>query len=205
MRGLPEIVADIEAEMDERDTVRELAVKSSRPLGRLASTAIRGMHRREDVAPLLRSMAEEVGQLNGVLADHPELFHSGLVANALQEVAEAGIVHAIQRGEGLPAPRDLGVPSAAYLLGLADTVGELRRFTLDALRGGDLPTAERYLAVMEEILEALLRFDYPAALVALKPKQDTARALIERTRGELAVAVRGMALEAKLDRLTGKP
>ena len=97
------------------------------------------------------------------------------------------------------------MPSAAYLLGLADTVGELRRFTLDALRGGDLPTAERYLAVMEEILEALLRFDYPAALVALKPKQDTARALIERTRGELAVAVRGMALEAKLDRLTGKP
>jgi translin len=162
------------------------------------------MHRREDVAALLASMTDEVGQLKGVLADHPELFHSGLVANALQEVAEARIVDAIMRSEDLPSPRVLGVPSAAYLLGLADAVGELRRLCLDGLRGGDLPSSQRYLGMMEEILEALLRFDYPAALVALKPKQDTARALIERTRGELAVAVRGMALEEKLDKVTGK-
>jgi translin len=208
MRGLEEIVADIETEMDERDTVRELAVKSSRSIGRLASTAIRRMHRREDATETLRTMRDEVAQLGGVLRGHPELFHSGLVANALQEVAEAAVVHAFLRGEPAPSPADLGVPSAAYLLGLADAVGELRRFALDALRAGDLATSDRHLATMEEILDALLRFDYPAALVAIKPKQDVARSLIERTRGELAVASRGLELERKLaamERQRGAP
>src|SRR3990172_2954119 len=188
MRGLPDIVSEIEAEMEEGRRVGELGVKSSRAIGRLASSAIRGMHRRQDVGDTVRSMRDEVAKLRAVLGDHPDLYHSGMVANGLKEVAEAAIVEALLRGTPLPGPREIGVPSAAYLLGLADAVGEVRRFALDALRAGDVPASEGHLAAMEEILEALLRFDYPAALVAIKPKQDVARALVERTRGELAVA-----------------
>jgi len=57
---------------------------------------------------------------------------------------------------------------------------------------------------MEEIFDVLIRFDYPTALVALKHKQDVARSLIEKTRGEVAVATRGKALEDKLDRIEGR-
>ena len=199
MRRLGDIITEIEAEMDERDTVRELALKSTRTLTRLASTAIRGMHRGEDVAAAVQAAVDEVGQLRTVLGDHPDLFRSGLVENGLQEVAEAAIVQAIVRDRPLPAPREIGVTSAAYLLGLADAVGELRRFALDALRTGDLARSQAHLETMEEVFDALLRFDYPTAVVAIKRKQDVARGLIERTRGEIAVAARGLELERKLD------
>ena len=56
---------------------------------------------------------------------------------------------------------------------------------------------------MEDIFDQLTRFDYPNAIVALRRKQDIARSLIEKTRGELAVATRGKALEDKIDSLRG--
>jgi translin len=41
-------------------------------------------------------------------------------------------------------------------------------------------------------------------LVALKRKQDVARSLIEKTRGEVAVAARSQELADKLDAVRGK-
>lgn len=205
LRDLDDLLTAIETEMDERDAVRELAVKSARTMTRLASDAIRGMHRGEDVSPSLQTAMDEAAKIHTVLADHIDLYHSGLLETAFQEVAEAAIVLAITRREPLPSPRALHVPAAAYLLGLADAVGELRRFALDALRRGDLETAEGHLATMEGIFDGLLRFDYPSALVAIKRKQDVARGLIERTRGEIVVAARSLGLERKLDGLSGRP
>jgi len=63
---------------------------------------------------------------------------------------------------------------------------------------------ERYLEKMERILDSLMRFDYPTALVALKRKQDVARSLIEKTRGEVAVASRSQELADKLDAVRDK-
>jgi translin len=96
------------------------------------------------------------------------------------------------------------VTDTAYLLGLGDVVGELRRFSLEHLRQGDIKLASAYLEKMERIQDALMRFDYPTALVALKRKQDVARSLIEKTRGEVAVAARSQELADKLDAVRGK-
>ncbi|TMH84513.1 MAG: hypothetical protein E6H44_14960 [Betaproteobacteria bacterium] len=114
------------------------------------------------------------------------------------------VVHSILEGEQLPGPRDIGVTDTAYLLGLGDVVGELRRFSLEHLRRGDIKLASSFLEKMERILDALMRFDYPTALVALKRKQDIARSLIEKTRGEVAVAARSQELADKLDAVRGK-
>jgi len=59
---------------------------------------------------------------------------------------------------------------------------------LDRLGRDDLPGAEAELLLMERLTQALLRFDTTRAIVPLKPKQDTARALLERTRGEVVMA-----------------
>ena len=123
---------------------------------------------------------------------------------ALQEVAEAAIVHSLLKGRPLPDPAALGVTSAAYLLGLGDAVGELRRLALDAMRDGDIDGAARRLEAMEDIFDALMRFDHPDAIVPLRHKQDVARGLLERTRGELAVAAHGTALERRLRALARK-
>lgn len=201
VKNLPEIIDEIEARLDEKDEVRELALKSSRAIARLAGAAIHRLHKGEGSGPELLEAREEALKLRSLLEDHPDLYHAGFVESALQEVCEAAVVHAILAGKALPGPKELGATDTAYLLGLGDSVGELRRLALEALRRGDVASAADHLKRMEDIFDGLLRFDYPNAIVALKRKQDVARSLIEKTRGELAVATRGKALEDKIDSL----
>jgi len=54
---------------------------------------------------------------------------------------------------------------------------------------------------MEEIYDQLMRFDHPSAIVPIRRKQDVARTLIEKTRGEIAVATRGKILEESISKL----
>lgn len=204
MRNLTEIVNDIQKRLDEKDEVRELALKSSRSISRMATAAIRSMHRGEDPEAVLKEGHEEVMKLKSVLEDHPDLYHSGFVEQAFQEVAEAALVHSIRAERPLPVPKELGVTDTSYLLGLADAIGELRRFALERLRTGDIASAARYLEFMEDMFEALLRFDYPTGMLSIKRKQDIARGLIEKTRGELAVAARARDLEIKIGALYEK-
>jgi len=204
VKNLDDVISEIESRLDEKDEVRELAIKSSRTITRLAGSAIQGMHRGEDSAAGLQETHEEVAKLRSLLDGHPDLIHAGFVENAMQEACEAFLCHAILQGEKLPTPKECGVTDTAYLLGLGDVVGELRRFALTALRDGDVAGASQSLERMERILESLMRFDYPTAMVALKRKQDVARSLIEKTRGEVAVASRSQELSKKRDALHAK-
>lgn len=204
MKNLDRVIEDIESRLDEKDEVRELTIKSSRTIARLSGSTIQGMHRGEDVGTQLHDTREEILKLRSLLKDHPDLYHAGTVENAMQEACEAFLVHAILEGEALPGPKEVGVTDTAYLLGMGDVVGELRRFSLEHLRRGNIPLASSFLEKMERILDSLMRFDYPTALVALKRKQDVARSLIEKTRGEVAVAARSQELADKLDTVRGK-
>ena len=202
MKGLDRIVERLEADLDEKDRVRESTLKATRAITRLASVAIRGMHQGKDAAKDLAAIRREVSALRSRLRNHPEFWFGGTAEGALQEVAEASIVHSLLRDRPLPRPEDVGVTSAAYVLGLGDAVGELRRFALDRMRIGQMDEATRVVEAMEDLFHAILRFDYPDGIVAVRHKQDVARSLLERTRGELAVAVRSAELEKKLARLT---
>jgi len=173
-------------------------------IGAVGRHGVERVSHRQDAGPQVQEIREEVLKLRSLLHDHPDLYHTGTVENAMQEACEAFLVHAILEAEGLPSPKELGVTDTAYLLGLGDVVGELRRFSLEHLRQGDIKLASAYLEKMERILDALMRFDYPTALVALKRKQDVARSLIEKTRGEVAVAARSQELADKLDAVRGK-
>ncbi|HIJ16733.1 MAG TPA: RNA-binding protein, partial [Thermoplasmata archaeon] len=64
--------------------------------------------------------------------------------------------------------------------------------------------ANYFLDRMEDLYTALMRFDYPDAIVAVRRKQDVARSLLEKTRGEVAVAASAMNLQGKIDELLKK-
>jgi len=57
--NLKEIGDLIEEELDEKDSLREIAIKSSRAIVRLASQAIMGMHRREEIKDVLRELLKD--------------------------------------------------------------------------------------------------------------------------------------------------
>ncbi len=105
----------------------------------------------------------------------------------------------------LPGPDQLGVEYAAYLGGLADTVGELRRRTLEVLRRDDLGEAERLLSLMEDIYALLVTVDFPDAITGrLRRSTDVARGLVERTRGDVTTSAQQHDLKAALGRVEDK-
>ncbi len=199
MKGLKEAVEEVRSELDEKDTVREIAIKASREIRRRAKNAIFGIHRGEDVLEELRALRHEQMALISTLRDYPELAHAGYVSEALQELTEALVLYSTINGNPIPSSRELKIDASSYILGLADTIGELRRAALDSMKAGDEETAALRLRQMEEIYEEIMGLEYPSAVVNIRQKQDTARVLIEKTRGEISLSKRLLAVERKLD------
>ncbi|MDD1773624.1 MAG: hypothetical protein LUQ14_03250 [Methanomassiliicoccales archaeon] len=204
MKNLDEIANRMQTRLDEKDTVREIAIKSSRAVIRLSSGIVHAIHRREEVGDLYSEALDEVHRLRSLLDDYPDIWSSGLVGDALAEMAEASILMSVADGRDLPDPDELNIPMGAYLMGFADSIGELRRFSLEALRSGDIDAATEYLEMMEDMFMVLMRFDYPDALVAIRRKQDIARSVLEKTRGEVAVAVNSKQLQDRIVELFRK-
>jgi translin len=87
----------------------------------------------------------------------------------------------------------------AYLNGIGETVGELRRHLLDALRAGRIEYCERCLATMDEIYGVLVNVDFPDAITGgLRRTTDSVRGILERTRGDFTIAARQRDLETTL-------
>jgi len=204
VKKLEQVVSEIEAELDEKDQVREIALKSSRAIVRLSGSILRGLHRNEQPGDQMDVLRDEVTRLQSLLAEHSELEHAGYVASAFQEYAEVGLIMSLLESGDVPSPVELGIGSVPYLMGLGDSVGELRRFCLEELKAGRVQRANEILDMMEDLLTALMMFDYPDAIVPLRHKQDVARSLLEKTRGEVAVATSASALHDKIEEILKK-
>ncbi len=99
----------------------------------------------------------------------------------------------------------MNAENPAYLNGLTETLGELRRRCLDLLRPGYNSEVERLLELMDEVYTQLVTMDYPDAITeGLRRRTDLARGIIERTRGDITVAYREDQLAKKLDQLSGR-
>ena len=190
MKNLDKIVNKIEKNIDGKDKVRERALKSSREIIISCRRAIQSVHQKKmkEAQNNIKNASSNLQILYDLTKPHPELFHAGFVENAAQELVEASCLYNIIKGKELPDPDELQTTYSSYLMGLCDLVGELRRTALDSIRKGESKKADEYLNMMEEIYEVIIRFDYPSGLIPIKKKQDMVRGLIERTRGELAVA-----------------
>jgi translin len=205
VEDLEAIATELRPHFAAEDEAREKALRSCRQVIRHSADAIRAVHRQEqDKAKGLLDLAYELLQeLNRDLAKHGRLLHSGFVHDAQKEFAEGYITLALIAGEGLPRPEALGVSNAAYLDGLGESVGELRRYILDSLRRGNFSRCEELLIIMDEIYGILITMDFPELLAhGLRRTTDAIRGIIERTRGDLTVALRQKELETKLNDLS---
>ena len=196
--------------LDARHAAREETLPLSREIIRNCANSIRAVHRGEleSAAQMLVGVRSSVERMRLALDAHPDIYGAGYVHDCQKEFAEASAFLSILSGRGIPDPDEVGVEYPAYLNGLGETVGELRRHTLDIMRHRPLAEAERLLAVMDEIYHLLVTIDYPDALTnGLRRTTDVARGILEKTRGELTVALRQdelrRTLREALDRLGG--
>lgn len=178
----------VTASLDDTHRAREAGLRNCRTIIRLSANSIRSLHRGEgDAADALVAEAGELlAETTRILSDHPDILHAGFVHDAAKEYAEAVLTATLARGAALPSPAELEVMVPAYLNGLGEAVGEMRRRMLDLLRAGDLETAESTLATMDEVVELLASLDYPDGMTGgLRRTTDVARALVERSRSDL--------------------
>lgn len=205
MKNLDKIVDKIEKSIDDKDKIREQALRSSREIIIGCRKAIQCIHQElmKDAKSNIKNASVKLQELYNLTENHPELYHAGFVENAAQELVEASCLYNVMKGKDLPDPDEIKTTYSSYLLGLCDLVGELRRTALDSIRAGEAKDADDYLNIMEEIYDVIIRFDYPSGLIPIKKKQDMVRNLIERTRGELAVASCERRIEYRTDEFRG--
>jgi translin len=199
--GLDPIDEWARAELDRKNAAREQALRWSRELVRTCATSIRAVHRHEFDAA--QGLLDEAHALNArictTLAEHADLYWAGYVQDAQKELAEACCTLALANRRALPDPNTLGIAPAAFLNGLGEAVGEARRFVLDLLRRGEADGCEWLLGAMDEIYGLLVTLDYPDALTGgLRRTTDNTRGILEKTRGDLTLALQQETLVAAL-------
>jgi translin len=191
-----------------KNQAREAALGRCREAIRNSANAIRAVHRGDfDAAEgLVAKAGTLLSESRSALKDHLDIYYAGFVHDAEKEYAEAQTTLALISGRsGLPRPDAIGVEIPAYLNGLGEAVGELRRYLLDGLlHGMDFARLEAGLAVMDEIYGVLVTFDYPDAMTGgLRRTTDNVRGILERTRGDLALAASQHQLVERLTRFEG--
>jgi len=133
------------------------------------------------------------------LQGQPDIFYAGFVQDAQKEYAEAATFVAITQNRPLPEAEELGIGWAPYLNGLGEMVGELRRYVLDQLRRGNINQGEVFLRHMDDVYALLTTVDFPDAItLGLRRTTDSTRGILEKTRGDLTVAVSQAQLEQRM-------
>ena len=179
----------------------------SRQIVRLSANSIRATHRGDfaEAHRLIENATELRAKLEIERHEHPSVYFGGYVEDSLKEYVEAHATLAFAEGSGLPTMSDLDVNAAVYMNGLAEAIGEMRRLVLDLLRGDDYARCESFMEIMDEVYAVLVTLDYPDGVTrGLRRTTDVMRGVIERTRGDITIALRQRRLEGQLEELNQK-
>jgi translin len=200
--NLESIASQIRESFLAKDAAREKVLPLCREVIRHCANAIRAVHRQEfdQAEELLQSARNLLTEAEQGVADYGELSYAGFFRDARKEFAEGSITFALVTGRRLPDPDELGIDAVAYLNGLGEAVGELRRYLLDSMRRGNLSQGEELLSAMDDIYNALVTMDFPDAITGgLRHTTDMVRGVLERTRSDLTLA---MGQKDVVDKLT---
>lgn len=203
MDNLSASLKEVEESLSDQLDRREKLLKESRDVISACSRAIISIHngRPAEAAKELKAAR--------VLLETMRKAGGGSLSRYLvspeTEFVEGSTVLALSKGGPIPSRESLGVSPEAYLLGLLDTVGELKRLVLDSIMKEDIPRARKHFDSMERLYSAcspLAVYDHVAT--GTRRKVDVARMLVEDTRGMLTEEVRRESVNSSMRRLEKK-
>jgi translin len=179
---------------------RDMVLKESRDIIAASSRAIIDVH-----TGRLKDGESELARAKRLLASLKKS-SDGSVSRYLvppeAEVVEASAVVSLAKGAPLPSMDALGASPEAYLLGMLDAVGELKRMVLDSILQRKLQKAKRYFEVMEELYSMCSPLSvYDHVVSGVRRKVDVARMLVEDTRGLLAEEIGRDSVSVSMARL----
>lgn len=204
MSFLEQVLQQIKNDLMQKNDIREETHESMRKTTSLSKQAILLIHQKKykEAEEYLAEAENKISSLKALSKEYPEIIYGGMFSAALQEYSEARIFFTLIKEDRFVSPSEIKVPSVDYVLGLADVIGEYRRLALDDLREDKVKKGEECLKIMDEIFIQLLALDEAYMLVpGLRHKSDTARRIIETTRGDITVEVRRKSLEDYLKKI----
>lgn len=174
----------ISSQLDDVEHRREVLIKGTRGVIMKCSKSIMALHRGllEDAAKLLEEAQTELSSLRAHTRDELERY----LINAEQEFVEAYQLKCVYEKTSLVGIDDLKVATSSYLLGLLDSIGEIKRMIYDNLRTERTSDALKLFALMEDLYGSIYPFAvYDNIVPGIKRKLDVAKLLIENARSTL--------------------
>ncbi|MDG6985860.1 MAG: RNA-binding protein [Nitrososphaerota archaeon] len=193
----------METRFAEQLSRRDRVIKDSRDVIAASSRAIIDVHTGK-LKEGERELEKAKALLRG-LKTSSDSSVSRYIVSPETEVVEASTIISLAKGKPIPSMEALGASPEAYLLGLLDSVGELKRLVLDSILQRKLSKAKKYFETMEalySICSPLAVFDHVAN--GARRKIDVARMLVEDTRGLLAEEIGRDSISASMARLEKK-
>jgi translin len=201
INNLESISMQARQDLAARDAAREKMLPLCREVIRCSGNAIRAIHRQafQMAGELLNTASSNLAAAEKAVESYSELGSTGAIRDAQKELAEANITLALVTGKPLPSPAELKVDTAAYLNGMGEAIGELRRYMLDSMRKGNLSRGEELLTMMDDVYSVLVTIDFPDAITGgLRRTTDMVRGVLEKTRSDLTLVMQQKALETRL-------
>ena len=189
LKNVKSSLQGISKSLQSSNASREFLIKNTRDVVILCSHSIIAAHKGD-----LRLAKQKIKKAEVTLKKNQKKakndFKKYLITPE-QEFVEAHSFLDIVENKEIPSLKSLKVSEEAYVLGLLDCIGELKRFVLDNIRNGQLKKADRIFNVMENLYQTLYPFAmYDKIVREARRKLDVNRILVEETRSVITEEIR---------------
>lgn len=168
---------------------REDLIRNSRGIILLSSRAIISIHNKD-----LKTAKKNIENAKKLIIKYQKKAVGSIqhyIITPEQEFVEASVLLAVVEGKKIPSFKKLEISEEAYILGLLDSIGEMKRLVFDNIRTDKLNDAEKVFEIMENLYQILYPFAiYDKILREARRKLDVARILVEDTRSALTEEIR---------------
>ncbi|MGC8571939.1 MAG: hypothetical protein ACP5RI_03375 [Candidatus Micrarchaeia archaeon] len=178
-KDIDHITSYLEAKQENLDKILII----TRSIIRDSGNAITLTHNKEiaKAEDIIKKLQKDIIKLKNI--------DSGFKYNSIQAYQEyveaASFLNIITTGK-LPKIKELNVDDEAYLLGIMDVVGELKREIIELLRNNKIEDAKEMLSIMEAIYDSTRKLKFAESILpGFRKKQDVARIQIENASSQL--------------------
>ena len=201
-KSIKKITRDVEIKFKKIHQSREIGLALSREIIGISSRSIRAAQRKDfkNSEKLINEGLKKLNSAQKSIKKFASDFNTTFFLDGEKELCEAiFFLSFVSKYEYSSKKMDLFSPSS-ILKGMAEAASELRRTSLDSIRENNLAKSEDYLLIMNEVVDLLESIDYPEGVTqGLRRTTDQLRSVVERTRGDITIALQRNQLEEKIE------
>ena len=185
-------------------SAREIGITISREVIGISSRSIRSAHRGDytGAQKLIDEALVKIKLAKPKIVKVSSDINTTFLLDSEKEVCEAIMFMSFVSGKQVPKKYLKIFSPSSWLKGMAEAASELRRTALDRIRDNSVKESEGYLNIMNDVVDMLESVDFPEGVTSgLRRTTDQLRSVVERTRGDITIALERKELEKSIESL----